>query len=198
MFIEHWQNKDNLNVIKFNNFEIASSFCRGNKIRGGTVIYVKQGIFAAERTDIMYLNSELDFEVSVVELKSTDTVYCCVYRSPSGNIDIFFEKLLLLLDIVLKENKFCVICGDININTLDESKHSNILTDILHSYNMKNHVNEPTRVQGLSSTSTCIDHVYSNLTCSLSSRIIKNHIPDHFGIHIQEEINLEAMQSKFC
>jgi hypothetical protein len=48
-------------------------------------------------------------------------------RSRDNFVETFFDKLLLLLDIILKESKFCVICGDMNINTLEESKHCNML-----------------------------------------------------------------------
>jgi hypothetical protein len=146
--------------------------------------------------NIMNLNSELDFEVSAFKVKNLNTIFCCVYRFPCGDVEIFVHKLMLLLDIILKESKFCVICGDVNINTLDENKHCNILNDILVSYHMSNCVNEPTSIQGLSAS--CIDHIYSNLTCSLTSNIIKCTISVYFGLYIQQQINIiEAKQNTF-
>jgi hypothetical protein len=86
-FSEHWQNKDNLKFIKFSNFELASFFSRENKIHGGTVIYAKQGIISVERNDIINLNSELDFEVSAVEVKNLNKIYCGLYTC--DDVEIF-------------------------------------------------------------------------------------------------------------
>jgi hypothetical protein len=80
-----------------------------------------------------------------------------------------------------------VVCGDTNINTLVSSTQSNSLNDILDSYNQVNYVTDPTRMYGKSST--CIDQLYLNFSCSVIATVNKNCISDHFGIHMEQIIH---------
>ena len=99
-------------------------------------------------------------------------------------MEIFFDSLEMLLDIILTENKQCIITGDFNIDTLVDSNHSNQLKDILHSFCIENMVNEPTRVQGASAT--CLDHCYTNCAQKTQIKINKNTLSDHFGLEIKQ------------
>jgi hypothetical protein len=90
LFAEHWETNENLKLINIKNFELSSYFCRVKHIHGGTAIYVKNDVTVNNRDDLLNLNVELDFELSAVEIVESETVYCCIYRSPNGNIDTFF------------------------------------------------------------------------------------------------------------
>ena len=184
MFAEHWQSKDNIKILQIQNFKIASSFSREIKIHGGTAIYVKEHQNVKNRLDILKLNVESQFEISAIEIQHTNSIYCCIYRPPNGDMEIFFDSLEMLLDIILTENKQCIITGDFNIDTLVDSNHSNQLKDILHSFCIENMVNEPTRVQGASAT--CLDHCYTNCAQKTQIKINKNTLSDHFGLEIKQ------------
>ena len=75
-----------------------------------------------------------------------------------------------------------IIVGDININTLKYNIAQNVTdyVNALHSVGCNVCIDSPTRVT--SDSSSCIDHIYSNLCSSrLFSNIIMNDVSDHFG-----------------
>ena len=114
------------------------------------------------------------------EILKNNTVYCCIYRSPTGNIDVFFDKLDQLLHILQNIQQKAVIFGDVNVeintnNTLD-------LNNVLTSHNYKNIVNFPTRVHKYSST--VIDHCYTNMQDTVTINVNKNSISDHYRLEV--------------
>ena len=184
MFAEHWETEDNIKLLSIQNFKIASSFSREIKTHGGTAIYVKETLHVKNRLDILNLNVESQFEISAIEMLHNNSIYCCIYRPPNSDIDIFFDRFEMLLDLVFSENKQCIITGDFNIDTLVDSVHCNQLNDILQSYCYTNIVDEPTRVQG--SSSTCLDHCYTNSKHNVQIKINKNTLSDHYGLDIMQ------------
>ena len=80
--------------------------------------------------------------------------YICVlthYRAPSGNFSIFLLKLHTILQSLYTPMLHFIICGDININYLNESVNKSQLDNLLLSYNLTS-INFPTRVQNTSAT----------------------------------------------
>jgi len=55
-----------------------------------------------------------------------------------------------------------IICGDININYLNESENKNQLDNLLLSYNLTSIINFPTRVQN--TTATAIDNIFIDVS----------------------------------
>jgi hypothetical protein len=90
MFAEHWETDDNIKLLQINNFKIASSFSREIKTHGGTVIYVKEFHHVKNRLDILNLNIESQFEISAIEMLHNNSIFCCIYRPPNGDIEVFF------------------------------------------------------------------------------------------------------------
>ena len=194
MFAEHWETEDNIKLLPIKNFKMTSSFSRELKTHGGTAIYVKETLHAINRTDIIKLSIESQFEISAIEMQHNNSIYCCVYRPPNSDIEIFFDRLEMLLDLVFSENKQCIITGDFNIDTLVDSANCNQLNDILQSYCYTNIVVEPTRVQGASST--CLDHCYTNSEHNVQIKINKNTLSDHYGIEIIQR-SIKPVNKKF-
>jgi hypothetical protein len=75
-----------------------------------------------------------------------------LFRAPSGNFSSFLLKLNTILQSLYTPMLHFIICGDININYLNESKNKNQLDNLLLSYNLTNIINFPTRVQNTSAT----------------------------------------------
>jgi hypothetical protein len=184
LFTEHWENAENLKLINIKNFKLASQYSRETHIHGGSVIFVKNNIHFKCREDILKLNSELNFEISAIEIVQANTIYCCIYRSPNSDIDIFMDKMSSLLDLIYLEGKTCILVGDYNLDSLNPSHLYNILSDLCQSYDFINIINCPTRIQG--NSSTCIDHCYTNNKDNLEFVINKNRISDHFGIELYQ------------
>jgi hypothetical protein len=184
LFTKHCENFENLALINIPEFKLASSYSRKDHIHGGSAIFVRDKLNFKCRHDILLLNSEINFEISAVEIVQAKTIYCCIYRSPNGNIDVFMEKMSALLEILQSEMKTCNIVGDFNLDSLNPSHFYNTLKDICNSYNFSNIINSPTRVQ--MNCATCIDHCYTNNIDNLNYVINKNSISDHYGIELYQ------------
>ena len=91
-FTEHWQEKSSLDIIKINQYNLASSFCRKNTRHGGSVIYVKddKNLDFKVRDDIEKLSIENTIEISAIELINPHVLVCCIYRLPTADDIIFF------------------------------------------------------------------------------------------------------------
>ena len=105
-----------------------------------------------------------------------------IYRHPNHSYHEFQEKLcnqLLLFDQM--KIKYYIV-GDFNINLLKYNLTSNVTNylNALHSVGCSIFTDKPTRIT--SHSSSCIDHIYSNLPSHmLDNYIILAEISDHFG-----------------
>lgn len=91
---------------------------------GGIVIYINDEITYNLITDynIMMSNAEsLWLNVCNKNKTQVNTKIGAIYRPPSKNINNFIDELDLIMSKIADENKKCVILGDMNINTLNES-----------------------------------------------------------------------------
>jgi hypothetical protein len=181
LFTEHWTRHDLIELICIDKFKLVSHFSRSNHTHGGTVIYAKNDLTIKNRPDIVHLSAELDCEIAAVEIVNLNTIYCCIYRSPNGNLDIFIDKMNSLLQIIAQEVKYCFLIGDFNFDNLIKSKELNELNDLFLSYDCENIIKEATRVQG--NSATCIDLCYTN-TKNSSVTLNKNRVTDHYGLEI--------------
>ncbi|XP_028035994.1 uncharacterized protein LOC114247276 [Bombyx mandarina] len=84
-----------------------------------------------------------------------------VYRPPNSFYDSFeniMERVLLKLSV---SNKHIFICGDFNINLLENTNATIRFSTLLKSYNLSNLFSEPTRKT--STSATCIDNIFKNM-----------------------------------
>jgi hypothetical protein len=103
---------------------------------------------------------ETNFEVSSIELIDSKLYVVCIYRAPDGEIDIFLDKLEILIQKLLSRNKFLLLCGDWNIDLSYINKNQQALIDLMERYNFINTVHTPTRIT--KSTSSMIDLMFVN------------------------------------
>lgn len=93
---EHWLDANNVSLAAPNGFTCSSSYTRKEHIRGGTLILTHDSL----QPRILDLNSfclEFHFEVSAVFLDEFKYIVVSIYHSPSGDYNLFIEKLELLL-----------------------------------------------------------------------------------------------------
>ena len=105
-----------------------------------------------------------------------------IYRHPRQNYKKFCEKLCRTVSILNKTDTKYVIVGDVNIDVLKYNLATNITEYVnsLYSLGCKSFIDKPTRIT--SSTSSCIDHVYSNFDHDqIESYIIESDASDHFS-----------------
>ena len=101
-----------------------------------------------------------------------------------GNLDIFYEKLDELFDILQNINKKAIVLGDFNVDMQVSNPSTFELNNILLSHNFKNNVNFATRVKN--SSSTIIDHCYTNISEHVKIDVNKNTLSDHYGIELTQ------------
>ena len=159
-FTEHWLNCHKIHAININNFTLANAFCRKNSDHGGSCILVKQGVMAKELHSLNELGEEKSFELSVIELVRYAIIVICIYRSPDGKIDTFFNKLEMSKQKQIVKHKTLIVSGDWNINFIQTSPHTRDLNNMLLRYNLKHTVNVPTRIT--KTTATLLDVVITN------------------------------------
>lgn len=187
---EHWLKKHEF-MCGFDNHQVASSFNRENAIRGGSLILVKNSFKYKERVDIVGLSVERTIEIACIELEQL--IVMSVYRPPASSYDVFEKKMDEALFKLGKSNKGIVICGDFNINLLEECSLCSRLKSLFLCYNIVNLFLEPTRIT--STSSTCIDNIFSNLTPT--NKLVINKLgSDHSGQLASFEIQAERKQKR--
>lgn len=120
-FTEHWLKEDQLELTNIEHFELVSKFSRIRNEHGGSCIYVKEYVQTKELHYLQKLGKEKDFEISIVELLKDKIVVVCIYRSPDGDFYMFLKNLEVVIQKVQLKKKKLILCGDWNINFLDDS-----------------------------------------------------------------------------
>lgn len=168
---EHWLVGAEIEELSIDGYTMIDAFCRNGCIHGGTGIYVCDSLAKDSKCLKFYTKKsvEMSFECSSIVFKN----YICVitlYRSQVGDLDIFYNLLSdVLADFMARSYPYIIICGDLNIDGLVNSKELDALNDVLGSYNLRILVKEPTRI---------VRNPDGSLTCSLLDYIITNISPE--------------------
>ena len=156
--------------------------------KGGVGFYVSENIEYSVRKDLaleMDRVENLWIEVHISSKNKAPVKYVIgnIYRHPGSQYTHFCEQLCNTLDKLHKSKTNYILVGDYNISVLKYNLCNDVTWYInsLSSVGCHVHVDKPTRVA--KSTSSCIDHVYSNLPPDrLSNRIVLSDASDHFSI----------------
>jgi hypothetical protein len=99
-------------------------------------------------------------EACAISINTTNCkiVILTIYRAPADNYDLFLDKLELILQKNLKKYVNLILCGDFNVNYMNNCNKKVKLDDMLGSYNLKSIITFPTRM-GTNST-TIIDNIF--------------------------------------
>jgi hypothetical protein len=119
---EHWLTNDQVKVFVPNDFLVGDVMCRNKYKNGGTSVLIKNNIIF-EKICLQQFVSELNFEICGIKLKSHNMAILSVYRSPKGDLKLFFENFEQSVKKILKCNGIrLAIGGDFNINLLEKVK----------------------------------------------------------------------------
>ena len=99
-------------------------------------------------------------EIAAVQLKHNkkNTVILYVYRSPTADFDYFLNKLDNIFDSLHNFKTEHLLCGDININYLENNNKKKQLDYLLGTYNLVGTVYFPTRTTD--NSATLIDNIF--------------------------------------
>lgn len=192
---ESWLHTDAVQFFSFSDYRLLSHFCRSDHIRGGTAIFVQEKIEVKPLQIIKDYAIEMHIECCgiLVSLDEFKTIIINIYRPPSGDLDTF---LISLAHILQHASNICtniILCGDLNIDSLESNIKSKLLSDLLESYDIKNYCVDATRIftNKLGRTSaTSIDYMATNLHDSpIKFTNFNTGISDHLAQILEIEIN---------
>lgn len=171
----------NSDVIKIDQY----NFIRQDRpMRGGGV-----GMYIKNNLKFSLLVSECCDFVEYIWLKvrvnKQELAVGTVYRPPNSNIMSFFNNFEDILTGIYSNFNNVICCGDFNINLLNIN--SNICTQfnsILETFNLKQLINEPTRITN--TTTSILDLIFVNFEnnseeCEAGVEDVQ--ISDHFLVY---------------
>ncbi|KAE8752907.1 hypothetical protein FOCC_FOCC000252, partial [Frankliniella occidentalis] len=179
---EHWLKPEQIPTSNISGFKCASIFCRKQFSHGGVAIYVRNGYHKFKELDVSDIVSEKVFEAVCIICDKYAVI--CVYRSPSGDINDFCDKLDECIQRVNTKKNQILICGDFNIDILDYQNSVDLngkkLVAILQENGLHTITNKSTRVTNVSRSA--IDHIITNFNCKQyeSKCDIETGISDHY------------------
>lgn len=175
---EHWKTEQQLKVIGFENFSLGAYFCRERDEHGGVAVYVRENIQFGIRKNICALSVKNHFECAAIEsnVNGEKILIAVIYRTPTGDINIFLEKLEKLLSDIFGENGSVFIAGDFNINLNESNSKGTDFLSLLQSFSLSRTISDYTRVTDTSKS--CLDNIFTNHR-HFQTKIIDTHISDH-------------------
>ena len=132
---------------------------------GGTGFFISEKLSFNTRCDLS--EAIADFESLWIKIHSNlqhNLVGVVIYRHPHSSLDSFLNYLTRCLEKINRENKYCVLKGDFNINLLNVDSHlaTDEFLDTLTQYYYNSHILQPTRIAHHSAT--LIDNIFFNST----------------------------------
>lgn len=181
---EHWLQSDKLVAVNLIDYKLISYYCRlRNKDHGGVAV------FGLESVKLKPLHLD-DFcasyhaEFCGVHIVNSNTAVISMYRSSSsGDVCIFKEKLLNMLDYIYNKFKHIILVGDINLDLDDCTAGVRDINDVLSMFHLTHRVHEPTRVT--TTSSSCLDNAITNFSGEeVTVSVWDPHISDHLAVSI--------------
>lgn len=175
---EHFMPSGHEDILSIPNYQLASYFSRKTKCRGGACILVRNGLRYKELTGVKKYSVPNYVECCAVELLDHKTIIICLYRVPlkKENYDIFYECCENILKKVYnKKDVKIILCGDFNINILNNTRQTQEFQNLLLSYNLKLEFNEPTRLI----SKTCLDNFAHNIRRDCKGDVLDLGLSDH-------------------
>jgi exonuclease III len=141
--LEQWLREEYIKLISIDKLKLASNFSRSKSDHGGSCIYVKHHVQTKEINYLKGISKEKDFEMTAVEILDYKWIIVCVcvcvcvcacesacacMRAPArpsvrphGDFPPFLRSLDSVIQKVQERNKRLILCGDWNINFMQES-----------------------------------------------------------------------------
>jgi exonuclease III len=134
-----------MDSILIDNYVLGAKYCRKIHKNGGVCTFIHDSI-KFSNVSIVKNRVEMDIDTCAIKLISTNLkiIVLAVYRSPSRNFDKFLVKLDNILNTLHNNKSEFIICGDVNINYLENCNTRQQLDTLLSTYNLIGTVNFPT------------------------------------------------------
>jgi hypothetical protein len=142
---EHHLKEYEINNISVDNYVLGAKYCRSIYKNRGVCIYIHSSI-KFNTVSVANYCVEKGIEAGAIKLilTSITMIILAVYRSPIGNFSNFLQKLDNILNRLHNNKTEFIICGDLNINYLENCDRRQQLDAFLRPYNLIGMVNFPT------------------------------------------------------
>lgn len=195
-FVETWCTDESVDSLVLDGFTLATSYCRSEFKGGGISIYTRSSL-SFSKISLKKFCFEKHIEVCGLTYKcgrDTEILILACYRSPTGNVDVFFNAIIDVLDFLYKPGRDVFLCGDFNFNSYNNSEDFKKFCDVLSNFNLVPRVGWPTRVSG-TSVST-LDHIFVNSNDNGFACVLDNNVSDHrsifYELNVAERVNLNT------
>lgn len=177
---EHWKSKSQIEQIGIRDFKLVSVFCREEGQHGGVAMYVKNNVTAKTKVNVTELSLGGVFECAATECQLGDgmVIIVSIYRPPTGDKKVFFDKMEQLLCLIFGEGKRIIVVGDFNIELVKVGKTKNEFLSLMNSFNLFHIIKENTRVTP--NASSCIDNIFTD-SDFVSAVVFENFVSDHMA-----------------
>jgi exonuclease III len=140
-------------------YTLGVTFCGKTYKHGGEGIYVSKNI-QFNTINLDQYNKENYQEICALNLRilSSSFIVIWIYRSPKGDLTYFLNKLESILNKIYKTSTELILCGDFNMNCLDDYCRKHLLDSLLISFSLFSTVKFPTRISH--NSCTLIDNIY--------------------------------------
>ena len=164
-FSEHHLKYTELDQINIEGFKLCTAYCRQTMKKGGVCIFAQNGL-ECSKIDVKKYCKDQDIEICMLNLNTTffRLHITVAYRAPTGDFNLFLNRLDDSIKSIYKTNLNLIICGDINIDYLSENNRKKQLDPVLQTYNLTAIVYFPTRLKGRSSTKLKLNSVVLSRT----------------------------------
>jgi exonuclease III len=107
---------------------LGSRFCRLKLQRGGVCIFVRNDQ-CFNKIEVLHHCKEQDLGICAIHLetKTCNLIIISLYRAPLGDFIQFLRTLGTTLKYLYDPKSEFVICGDVNIDYLDESRKNKLI-----------------------------------------------------------------------
>jgi len=186
VFTETWHTADNCNY-KIPGYKLYVSTHKRNQ-NDGIMVFIKEK-FSIEMYEYNYeMANFIKLKLSVNDIQFN---ILCVYRSPSGDIDLFLSSFDSILTADRKLSGYYMIIGDLNINIVGTKQINNDYLDMLSEYGFRSFINVYTRTP-VGCAHSCLDHIFIKYNNCIDNRIeagvIQTNISDHYSVIMALEL----------
>ena len=208
---ETWMKDSNCDLFCLKGYHMVESH-RGRQ--GGWVsIFVREHISFFERPDLKNpkkkqtnkFNDNIEsifIEINKDQLNTANKVlFGVLYRPPNQDINIFNDDISNLLEKIRREDKFCYLFCDYNLNILNYESHrlTGDFLDLLSSHSFLPLITRPTKITNCSAT--LIDNIFTNHVENLeysTQGLLVTEVSDHYPIfHINSKSSITESEIYF-
>lgn len=162
---------------------------------GGVAFYVKSNV-KYSILDIQYLPShELEQLWIILKVARLKIAVGCAYRPPNQSITCLDELETVLSNLSLEVDEIMLV-GDLNVDFLRTDTKLQYLLNILDLFNLKQIINEPTRISDTSSSLIdiiCVDK-FRNVLDSGTTDLLN--VSDHLLVFCDLDMSIEKLPPK--